>query len=273
MKRRFFLKSIVISAGGAMILKNQNLSAINAGQNSILVKMIFNNTGNNPDFKKAWGLAMWIEENNNAVLFDTGGDPNIFWKNFQIAGLNVSKLSVIIISHNHLDHTAGLPVILEKTSNKPVIYVPSADIEDFRNKYNLANIKPVKDGQHITGSIYTTGEMQGAINNGIIHEQSIIILKGKMAYIFTGCAHQGIVPIVEKTKLLHPDKEIALLAGGFHLLGHTPEQLHEISETLNNLGVKRIAPSHCSGDNAIKFFKTEWKERFVNFNIGDDFLI
>jgi 7,8-dihydropterin-6-yl-methyl-4-(beta-D-ribofuranosyl)aminobenzene 5'-phosphate synthase len=273
MKRRNFIKSIVISTGGAIMIKNHDVSGNDIDQNSILVKMIYNNTGNNSNFRKDWGLAMWIEENNNAVFFDTGGNPKIFWKNIQAAGIDVSKLSVIIISHNHLDHTLGIPIILEKTGYKPVIYVPAADVEDFRSKYNRATIKPVHNAQHITGSIWSTGEMKASLNNDAISEQSIIILQGKMAYIFTGCAHQGIIAIVEKTKSLHPDKDIALLAGGFHLLDHTIEQLRDISEKLNTLEVKKIAPSHCTGDKAIAFFRSEWKERFIDFNIGDDFKI
>jgi len=100
MERRCFVKTLVIGTGTMMFLDlDANASGVNEG--SILVKMIYNNTGTHNNYKKEWGLSLWIEKNNQAVLFDTGGNAEIFWKNLQAAGTDLSKLSVIVISHNH----------------------------------------------------------------------------------------------------------------------------------------------------------------------------
>ena len=260
----------MVIGAGTIVIKHHNVSAADADKDSIIIKMIYNNSGSHPDFKKEWGLAMWIEKNSHAVLFDTGGNAATLWKNLQTAGMDISKLTTIIISHNHWDHILGIPAILEKTSFKPVLYVPATDAADFRDKNQRAVIKPVSDAQLITDSIWTTGEMKGSLGNIPIHEQSLIVVRDDLAYIFTGCAHPGIIAIVEKAKTQHPGKEIALVAGGFHLLDQTAEQIQAISARLKDLQVKRIAPSHCTGDKAVEFFRKEWSGRFTELNIGND---
>jgi 7,8-dihydropterin-6-yl-methyl-4-(beta-D-ribofuranosyl)aminobenzene 5'-phosphate synthase len=115
--------------------------------------------------------------------------------------------------------------------------------------------------------------MQGTMEASAIFEQSILIVRDNLVYVFTGCAHPGIVTIVRKAKTLYPEKSIALAAGGFHLINKSAEQIQEVSDKLNEMQVQKVAPSHCTGDKAIEFFRTEWKDRFIDFNIGDDYKI
>jgi 7,8-dihydropterin-6-yl-methyl-4-(beta-D-ribofuranosyl)aminobenzene 5'-phosphate synthase len=164
-------------------------------------------------------------------------------------------------------------MVLEKTKNKPVIWVPEADLGDFRARFSKARIKGVQDPVKITNSVWSTGQLKGSMENNIIREQSIVILHGNSQYILTGCAHSGIVQIVERAIQMNPEKEIIFTGGGFHLSSHTPEQVKSISDRLNELNVKRVAPSHCTGPNAIQYFRTEWKDRFVDYDLGDQFKI
>jgi 7,8-dihydropterin-6-yl-methyl-4-(beta-D-ribofuranosyl)aminobenzene 5'-phosphate synthase len=224
--------------------------------------MIYNNTGSNPDFKKEWGLSMWIEHKNQAILFDTGGNADTLWKNMETAGLDLSKLTMILISHNHWDHIRGIPMVLEKTAYKTPVYVPATDSAEFMNKNSKAIIRPVTRAQQITAYMWTGGELKGMLGGNVIFEQSIIIIQNNLVYLFTGCAHPGIIAIVERTKELHPDKDIALVAGGFHLIDKPAEQIQEVSVKLSELNVRRIAPSHCTGDKAIEFLRNEWTDRF-----------
>ncbi|MBN1791182.1 MAG: MBL fold metallo-hydrolase [Bacteroidales bacterium] len=272
MKRRVFVRTFLLGTGGVMV-RNYNVSAAGADHDPILVKMIYNNTGNHPDFKKEWGLAMWIEDNKHAILFDTGGNPETFRKNILVAGIDLSILSSVVISHNHWDHIRGIPVVLDGITQKTNIYVPASNAPEIKSSNPFVNVVPVTDARPIDGSVWSTGEMQGTIDAANIFEQSILIVRGNLVYVFTGCAHPGIVPIVDKAKTLFPDKAIALAAGGFHLINKSAEQIQEVSDKLNEMQVQKIAPSHCTGDKAIEFFRSEWKDRFIDFNIGDDYKI
>jgi 7,8-dihydropterin-6-yl-methyl-4-(beta-D-ribofuranosyl)aminobenzene 5'-phosphate synthase len=271
-ERRFFIKSLVLGAGSIMF-RNFDVSSADIEKDSILVKMIFNNLGNNQNYKTSWGLAIWIEENNRALLFDTGDNPDVLWQNIRAAGIDLSKLNQIVISHNHNDHLDGLPVVLEKTKNTPVVYVPAADAVVIQERFSQARVKGITDPLKITEAIWTTGQLKGSMADNIIYEQSIVIVQGNAQFILTGCAHSGIVQIVERASQMNPDKEIKFAGGGFHLSAHTPEQVKAISDRLIELKVKKIAPSHCTGTNAIQYFRAEWKDRFVDYNIGDQFTV
>ena len=77
----------------------------------------------------------------------------------------------------------------------------------------------------------------------------------------TGCAHPGIVKIVEKAKeLLNTD--LYLVVGGFH---HPPVS---VVQKFRELGVEKVAPSHCTGDQVRNAFAQEYKENYIEYGVG-----
>jgi 7,8-dihydropterin-6-yl-methyl-4-(beta-D-ribofuranosyl)aminobenzene 5'-phosphate synthase len=101
----------------------------------------------------------------------------------------------------------------------------------------------------------------------------LIISSDKNLFIVTGCSHPGIVNIVKRAMEIKPESSIEIVTGGFHLLRHSKAEVKNISDELKKLGVKKIAPSHCTGDEAINIFRKEWGADFVNLNLGDTFEI
>lgn len=268
MKRRTFIKRIVL-ASGSLILSSQNLTAFQEDENAINMLMIYNNIGNSDRFVSEWGLSLWIENKDTAILFDTGGDPSILWNNLKNSGATIDKLSKIVISHNHSDHVNGLPIILEKIDHKPEVFVPEHEIESIRANNPKARLVGVTDAIQINEYLWSTGQLKDSSWFWKIYEQSIIVVQSDSVFILTGCAHPGIVNIVEKTKEIHPDKKLNLLIGGFHLLNHSTQQIKEISVKLKNLQVDKLAPSHCTGEEAMNIFKNEWKENYIDFKLGN----
>ncbi len=118
--------------------------------------------------------------------------------------------------------------------------------------------KPIK----IFNSIYTTGEL-----GTFIKEQSLVITSDKGLIIVTGCSHPGIVNIVKKAEEIF-DKEVYLVIGGFHLIGSSDSELKSIISDFRKLGVKNVAPCHCSGDRARELFREEYGENFINNGVG-----
>ncbi|MGB7055263.1 MAG: MBL fold metallo-hydrolase, partial [bacterium] len=58
------------------------------------------------------------------------------------------------------------------------------------------------------------------------------------------------------------------VTGGFHLVNATEEEVLEISAKLKQLGVKKLAPSHCTGREATEVFKEKWKEDYIRLYLG-----
>lgn len=272
MKRKSFIKTLILSSG-VLLLSPGSIFPSSIDKKNITALTIFNNIGNKNNFINQWGLSIWIEDRNDALLFDTGGNASILWNNIKKAGIDINKLSKIIISHNHSDHTNGLSFILDKTNFKPEVYVPDHVLTIFKQKNPEVKFTGVKDPMQINSYTWSTGQLAGSYNSTTLYEQSIIIIQNNLIYLFTGCAHPGIIEIVEKTKKVHPDKEIYLAGGGLHLLQYSKNKIKIISDKLKNLQVKRLAPSHCTGESAINILKKEWKNKFIDFYNGNSIKI
>jgi 7,8-dihydropterin-6-yl-methyl-4-(beta-D-ribofuranosyl)aminobenzene 5'-phosphate synthase len=98
-------------------------------------------------------------------------------------------------------------------------------------------------------------------------EQALIVDTASGLVVITGCAHPGIVNIARAARM-YLGKDIYLLMGGFHLLGRSPEQNRATVAALRQLAVRKVAPSHCTGDAAIALFREKWANDFIEGGCG-----
>ncbi len=59
-----------------------------------------------------------------------------------------------------------------------------------------------------------------------------------------------------------------LAMGGFHLGGSSRAEIRSVIGRLKALGVRKVAPSHCTGETAREMFRAEWGEDFVEGGLG-----
>jgi 7,8-dihydropterin-6-yl-methyl-4-(beta-D-ribofuranosyl)aminobenzene 5'-phosphate synthase len=69
------------------------------------------------------GLSFLIETEGKKILFDTGYS-DLFLKNAQKLGENLLDLDFVILSHGHLDHTGGLPVLIQHMTTSIIHQIP-----------------------------------------------------------------------------------------------------------------------------------------------------
>ena len=55
-----------------------------------------------------WGFAALVEVDGRRILFDTGANNDTVQRNLKALKLDLSDVEVVILSHNHSDHTTGL---------------------------------------------------------------------------------------------------------------------------------------------------------------------
>lgn len=55
-----------------------------------------------------WGFAALVEVDGRRILFDTGANEDTVQRNLKVLGLDLSDVEIVILSHNHADHTTGL---------------------------------------------------------------------------------------------------------------------------------------------------------------------
>ena len=117
--------------------------------------------------------------------------------------------------------------------------------------------------ERIFEGIYTTGTM----DVDRIPEQSLVVHADGGIVIVTGCAHPGVDSIVEKIVERHGEP-VRLLVGGFHLKSESPERIGEVIDRLDRIEIRFIAPSHCTGEDAISEMQRAFGERVVHSGVG-----
>ena len=229
----------------------------------ITITVVYNNVAYSKNCTTNWGLSIYIQGLTDTILFDTGGDGAILLSNMETLGVNPKSIETVVLSHIHWDHIGGLTALLENNSDVSV-YLPSSFPDNVISSVNSVaqSVVLVDKPQKICAQVWTTGELGTSMK-----EQSLVIVTEKGLIIITGCAHPGIVNIVEFAKEYWQD-DIYLVLGGFHLMAYTEHQVKEIISRLKALGVEKVAPSHCTGGRPIELFKEAWQEDFIDLGCG-----
>jgi len=228
------------------------------------ITVICDNYTTRDDLEASWGFACLIVQGGKNILFDTGSDGVVLSHNMARLGIDPASIDLLMISHQHWDHVGGIYSILNARRDLRVCVVRSFSIH-FKSdmKRYGADIIEVEDAGEIMPGIFTTGEMEG-----LLPEQAALLQTEAGTVVITGCAHPGIVRIIETAKKILPKDDIALVMGGFHLLNEGDNEILSIIERFKTLDVRYAAASHCSGERARELFARQYAERFIALGAG-----
>jgi 7,8-dihydropterin-6-yl-methyl-4-(beta-D-ribofuranosyl)aminobenzene 5'-phosphate synthase len=240
-------------------------AGLNSAQETdrITITILYDNTTAVDDVQSDWGFACLVEGLEQTILFDTGTKSEVLLHNANVLGIDLNQVQVIVLSHDHRDHTGALAAVLERNPGIDV-YLPvsfPATYGSIIKSYGAAPAHVSKAVELFEGAALT-GEMGDRIK-----EQSLILETTRGLVIITGCSHQGIVEILERAAKLH-QQDIYLVFGGFHLLRHTDAQVNGIIAQFKALGVNKCGATHCTGDDAITQFREAFGEKFMPMGVG-----
>lgn len=259
-------------------------------------------------FKKEHGLSVFIEYGQKSYLLDTGAS-NAFASNAKKLGIDFSAVDIAVLSHAHYDHSGGYNAFFA-TNNTAKVYlrseskehcyfkrglikhyvgIPKGILEKYADRfvYVSENTK-LSDGVwligHNTPKLSERGKRahlylktaEGLLPDDFAHEQSLVFETKDGLVILNSCCHGGADVIVSEVKAALPNREVAALIGGFHLmgvrgvstLGPAPQEVEALGQRLLELGVKRTYICHCTGDPANKILTRVMGESVSYFNTG-----
>jgi 7,8-dihydropterin-6-yl-methyl-4-(beta-D-ribofuranosyl)aminobenzene 5'-phosphate synthase len=220
---------------------------------------VFDNRALYPHLKPGWGFSCLVGDD---LLFDTGGDGRTLLANIAQMGLDPGGIRTVVLSHAHADHTGGLSGLLT-AGLRPAVYVPRSFPQRFKaDVCALTSLVEVYGSVEVKPGIHTTGEM----GRGIV-EQGLAIETGEGLVVVTGCAHPGTVAMVRRARKVAGD-DVALVMGGFHLGGAGRDWIQRVIADLRRLGVRRVGPCHCTGDQAIRMLEEAFGAGFVPVGVG-----
>jgi 7,8-dihydropterin-6-yl-methyl-4-(beta-D-ribofuranosyl)aminobenzene 5'-phosphate synthase len=244
------------------VMQNKEKFTLKALKN-LSITVVYDNNPYKQGLKTAWGFSCIIKGTEKTILFDTGGDGSILLANMQELDINPEEIDLVVLSHIHNDHVGGLTDFLEINPGV-TIYLPASFPENFKRNISKCGAKTidVREPVEIGKGVYSTGEL-----GTHIIEQSLIIVTEKGIILITGCAHPGIVKIINKAKDLF-NKDVLFATGGFHLARERGSEISNIITDVKELGVHYIGPCHCSGDLARNLFRKEFGNNYIEVGVG-----
>jgi len=250
-----------------------------------------------------YGFSCLVETASGTYLFDTGGGLTII-NNAERLGINLSRLDGIILSHGHFDHTGGLKQVLEQTGPIAVYAHPdlfdrrfsshggplrSIGIAGERNELEAlgADFQLSKEPVEITANMLLSGCVPG-VNPHEIGDPKLVIevVAGKYArdpleddlslflhtdkglVLVLGCAHAGLINIIDHAVAVTGEKRIHAIVGGTHLMYSGKDQLKATMDRLESEDVTHIGASHCTGRNGALALAARFGERFFSASVG-----
>lgn len=241
------------------------------------------------EYKCKHGLSLYIETSNHKILFDTGTNE-LFANNACKLGVNLEDIDIAVISHGHYDHGGGLEEFL-KLNSKAKIYIGKGAFDSHLIKlfgiikYNIGLKKELINNRFvfvdgmmsIDDELILFGNVKGnkfmpqgndkllkEYSNKFVkkenfeHEINLLINENDKYSLFCGCAHRGIINIIERTKDII-DNDLNTVIGGFHLMGmdvkneNCKDFLNEFSNILINNNIDNYYTCHCTGEHIYNY--------------------
>jgi 7,8-dihydropterin-6-yl-methyl-4-(beta-D-ribofuranosyl)aminobenzene 5'-phosphate synthase len=229
----------------------------------VTITLVYDNNPYDERLETAWGFSCLVEGLEETILFDTGGDGAMLLRNMQAAGADPLDVDVVVVSHVHGDHVGGLSGFLEENHGVSV-YLPQSFPREIKDDVGGAGARVEEVGESlvICQHALVTGELGTRIK-----EQALVLETSRGLVVITGCAHPGITDIVRRAREL-VGQDIYLVLGGFHLGGASPTTIDGIIEEFRELGVQKVAPCHCTGDEARRRFGEVYREDYIPAGVG-----
>jgi 7,8-dihydropterin-6-yl-methyl-4-(beta-D-ribofuranosyl)aminobenzene 5'-phosphate synthase len=242
-----------------------------------------------------FGSSFHITVGENQVLLDLGSSGEVLAHNSRALGIDFNRLSKVVLSHAHVDHTGGLPELL-KSRTKPIQIIAHPNVvenktlskDDSQVPIGLPTLTPElalkadyrlsAQPMKIVPNLYSTGEIplsqrtekQGIASrvrhkvdgayewDPVIDDLSLILVTKDGLVLITGCCHTGLLNVCKRAKSLF-NKKIAAVIGGTHMAEYNPQEVAHVADVLEReYDLPDLYLCHCTGSNAI----TQLKEKF-----------
>lgn len=270
-----------------------------------ITTLIENNSGKRSDLHTEHGLSVYIEVDGKNILFDTGQSGN-FIDNAEKLGIDLKNLDYVIISHGHYDHSGGLERLIKeinpdiklylgkgffdkkyglvsednykyignpfdesflKDNNIPFKYINEDITNITENLMIFTNFNRDEDFENTNQTLYI--KENGTYKKDMFYDEISLGLKThKGIFVIVGCAHPGIVNILE-TIYQRTGMDIHGLIGGTHLIEEDEFKINKIIEYLKEKDTKVIGACHCTGLQGETMLRQQLEDNFINNNTGD----
>jgi 7,8-dihydropterin-6-yl-methyl-4-(beta-D-ribofuranosyl)aminobenzene 5'-phosphate synthase len=262
------------------------------------VTILYDAFGKSSALTTDWGFAALVEAGGKRILFDTGNDAAVLERNLAVAGIDLTSVDSVVISHRHSDHVAGLAHVLRTIPNVPV-YVPLESFGVFggllppdfyrtvealpremryfggmrRSDVRTGSLWPqatfvaVDETTEIAPGVFLLPTVSEVPGTRELREISLAVKTPKGLLLVVGCSHAGVERILETAGKV--DSHLHLLLGGLHLVKASDAQSAAIAAALKDRWkVEYVAPGHCTGEPTFAALRTRFGDHYLYAGVG-----
>ena len=251
----------------------------------------------------AHGLSVYLETGRHKVLVDAGPSEETLGNAAQL-GIDLSQADTAVLSHGHYDHSGGLMAFAQAAPGARIYMHEKAggdyySVASGTEKYigidkalcSLPQVRTIREDTVIDDelSIFTgvsgkrmlpRGNRSLKVREGGVlvqddfsHEIYLVVTCGGKKILVGGCAHNGILNILDRFRELH-GKDPDLVITGFHMMKKVAldeEDLAIVQATAKELAGKDTVfySGHCTGEEAYAVMKEYMGEKLHHMHSGD----
>lgn len=244
------------------------------------------------------GLSFLVETEEEDILFDTGSSGQALLHNASILGVELRRVTALVISHSHPDHTGGMRAFFSLVPGCKVFAHPAIFQERFarrrwwKPKYmglplsqreieEYAELSLSSQPVEVAPQVWTTGEVtprpeaEGRSARHIIHtsygwapdpyadDMALVLETPQGLVVVLGCCHAGLLNTLAHVRRTFGGQIRAVL-GGAHLLDLGEEEIdHVIAILREEYGSPGLYLNHCTGNRALTLLSQAFPDRTV----------
>ena len=264
-----------------------------------IITLVENSCGNENCIAEH-GLSIYIETDNHKLLLDAGQTDAVV-RNAEALGVDLNAVDTVSLSHGHYDHSGGIlpfsklnhtaQIIMQRLAAEPH-YNGERYIGIDTDIFKLPNVRLIDGDMQLDDELFLFSGITGrrcypqgnrklsCLKDGVkteddfMHEQCLVITQNGKRWLLSGCAHNGILNILDRYKELfdsYPDYVIT----GFHMMKregeHTEEEKAVIIQTAQELSQLDTVfySGHCTGIPAFELMKEIMDDKLIALHSGE----
>jgi 7,8-dihydropterin-6-yl-methyl-4-(beta-D-ribofuranosyl)aminobenzene 5'-phosphate synthase len=237
-----------------------------------------------------WGFAALVEVDGRRILFDTGANDDSVQRNLKVLGIDLSNVDLVVLSHNHADHTTGLmplrrqlmaasPRALGKVYVGRGIFWPrvktDGEVDDrmggIKRDFEATggSFVEVNGPTEILPGVWLTGPVPRVhpernwgtlgkvrrdgqdVEDTVPEDMALVFQTDRGLVELFGCGHAGVINTLAHVRKAIDPGPVKAVIGGLHLFLNDDKGLSWTAGQLKSFGLQQLVGAHCTGIEAV----------------------